>query len=124
MQSSQFRNEAISRATKYSRGTRMTSPNIDTARRFDRLLKLQLIWIGLMLVGWFMIILGALAVSMTLRLTPDQLATRLSSNPNLFLTIMPWITAPPTFRILGAALLMLGLGLVSLSIIWNRKIKS
>ena len=71
-----------------------------------------------------MIILGALAVSMTLRLTPDQLATRLSSNPKLFLTIMPWITAPATFRILGAALLMLGLGLVSLSIIWNRKIKS
>jgi hypothetical protein len=37
---------------------------------------------------------------------------------------MPWITAPPNFRILGAALLMLGIGLVSFAIIWNRKTKS
>jgi len=71
-----------------------------------------------------MIILGVIAVSMTVRLTPDQLAGRLSTNPKLFLTIMPWITAPSNFRILGAALLMLGIGLVSSAIIWNRKTKS
>jgi hypothetical protein len=52
-------------------------------------------------MGWLMIILGVIAVSMTMRLTPDQLAGRLSTNPKLFLTIMPWITAPPNFRILG-----------------------
>jgi hypothetical protein len=71
-----------------------------------------------------MIILGVIAVSMTVRLTPDQLAGRLSTNPKLFLTIMPWITAPQNFRILGAALLMIGIGLVSFAIIWKSKTKS
>jgi hypothetical protein len=71
-----------------------------------------------------MIILGAIAVSMTVQLTPDQLAGRLSTNPKLFLTIMPWISAPPTFRILGAALLILGIGLVSIAFIWKSRTKS
>jgi len=102
----------------------MKPPNIDASRRLDRLLKLQFLLRGVLLTGWLMIILGVIAVSMTVRLTPDQLAGRLSTNPKLFLTIVPWITAPPNFRILGAALLMLGIGLVSFAIIWNRKTKS
>jgi hypothetical protein len=102
----------------------MTSPNVDAARRLERLLRLQFLWSGVLLTGWLMLILGGIAVSMTASLTPDQLAGRLSSNPKLFLTIMPWITAPPSLRILGGALLILGLGLVSFAIVWNRKIKS
>ncbi len=54
----------------------------------------------------------------------QHVAGRLSTNPKLFLTIMPWITAPPNFRILGAALLILGIGLVSIAIIWKSKTKS
>jgi hypothetical protein len=71
-----------------------------------------------------MIILSLIAFSMTVRLTPDQLIGRLSTNPKLLLTILPWIPAPPTFRILAAALLMLGIALVSCAIVWNRKTKS
>jgi uncharacterized membrane protein HdeD (DUF308 family) len=101
----------------------MKSPNLDAAHRLDRLLKLEFLWKGVLLSGWLMIILGVIAVSMTVRLTPDQLAGRLSTNPKLFLTIMPWITAPPNFRILGVALLMLGIGLVSFAIVWKRQTK-
>jgi hypothetical protein len=36
----------------------MTSPNIDAARRLDRLLKLQFLWSGLFLAGWLMIVLS------------------------------------------------------------------
>jgi uncharacterized membrane protein HdeD (DUF308 family) len=102
----------------------MKPPNIDAGRRLDRLLKLQFLWRGVLLTGWLMIILGVIAVSMTMRLTPDQLAGLLSTNPKLFLTIMPWITAPPNFRILGAALLMLGIVLVSFASMCKSKTKS
>jgi hypothetical protein len=102
----------------------MKSPNIDAARRLDHLLKLQFLWSGFLLAGWLMIILSLIAFSMTVRLTPDQLIGRLSTNPKLLLTILPWIPAPPTFRILAAALLMLGIALVSCAIVWNRKTKS
>jgi uncharacterized membrane protein HdeD (DUF308 family) len=102
----------------------MKSPNIDAARRLDRLLRLQFLWSVVLLTGWLMIILGGIAVSMTVRRTPDQLTGMLSVNPKLFLTIMPWMPAPPHFRILGAALLMLGIALVSFAAIWNRKTKS
>jgi hypothetical protein len=64
-----------------------------------------------------------IAVSMTVRLTPDQLAGRLSTNPKLFLTIVRWITALPNFRILAAALLMPGIGLVSIASICKSKTK-
>jgi hypothetical protein len=71
-----------------------------------------------------MIILGVMAVYMTVRLTPDQLFGILSTNPKLSLTIMPWLPAPPNFRMLGAAVFMLGIALVSFAIIGNRKTKS
>jgi hypothetical protein len=102
----------------------MTSPNIDAARRLDRLLKLQFIWSGLLLAGWLMIILSLTAFSMTVSLTPEQMIGRLSTNPKLILTILPWIPALPNFRILAAALLMLGIALVSFATKWNRKAKS
>jgi hypothetical protein len=102
----------------------MEPPNIDAARRLDRLLRLQFILRGVLLTGWLIIFLGVIAVSMAVRLTPDQLAGRLSTNPKLFLTIMPWITAPPNFLILGAALMMLGIGLVSIAIIWKSRATS
>jgi hypothetical protein len=70
-----------------------------------------------------MIILGVTAVCMTVRLTSDM-AGRLFNNPKLFLTNGPWIPAPATFRIFGAASLVLGIGLVSFAIVWNRKTKS
>jgi hypothetical protein len=93
----------ISKETKYSHGTRMTSPNIDAARRLDRLLKLQFLWSGLLLAGWLMIILSLTAFSMAVSLTPEQMIGRLSTNPKLLLTILPWIPALPNFRILAAA---------------------
>jgi len=102
----------------------MKSPNIDAARRLDRLLKMQFLWSGFLLAGWLMIILGLIAFSMTVRLTPDHLIGRLSTNPKLLLTILPWIPAPPNFRILAVALLVLGIALVSCAIVWNRKAKS
>jgi hypothetical protein len=71
-----------------------------------------------------MIILGVFAVSMTVCLTPDQMTSMLSVNPKRSLTIMPWLPAPPHFRILGAVLLMLGIALVSVAAIWSRNIKS
>ena len=105
-------------------GASMKPPNIDAGRRLDRLLKLQLFWGTTQLTGWLLIILGGIAISMTMRLTPDQLAGRLSTNPKLSLTIVPWITAPANFRILGAALLLLGFVLVSFASMWKRKTRS
>jgi hypothetical protein len=93
--------------------------NGDEDRWAGCLLRLQFLLRGVLLTGWFMIILGAIAVSMTVRFTRDQLAGRLSTNPKVFLTIMPWITAPPTLRILGTALLILGIGFVSIAFIWK-----
>jgi hypothetical protein len=71
-----------------------------------------------------MIILGVIAAGMTVRFTPDQRFGFLSVNPKGFLSNLSWLPAPPHFRILGAALLMLGIGLVSFAIIWNRKTRS
>jgi hypothetical protein len=71
-----------------------------------------------------MVILGVIAVGMTVRLTPDQRFGMLSVNPKGFLAITAWLPAPPHFRILGAVLLMLGIVLVSLAAIWSRNIKS
>jgi hypothetical protein len=102
----------------------MTSPNIDAARRLDRLLKLQFLCGGLLLTGWLMIILSLTAFYMTVSLAPEQMIGRLSTNPKLLLTILPWIQAPPNFRTLAAALLVLGIALVSFATIWNRKTKS
>ncbi len=107
-------------ATKYYHCVLMKPPNDDVGRRLDRLLRLQFLLRCVLLIGWFMIILGLLAVFMTARLTPDQLASMLSTNPNFSLTIMHWITAPTNFGNVGEALLMLGFGLVSLAIIWKK----
>jgi hypothetical protein len=98
--------------------------NIDAARRLDRLVRWQFLFRGVLLTGWLMIILGVIAVSMTVSLTPDQLADRLSTNPKLFLSILPWITAPPNFRIFGAALFVLGMGLVAIAHILISRAKS
>ena len=71
-----------------------------------------------------MIILSLTAFSMTVSLTPEQMIGRLSTNPKLLLTILLWIPALPNFRILAAALLMLGIALVTFATIRNRKTKS
>jgi uncharacterized membrane protein len=102
----------------------MKWPNIDAARRLDRLLRLQFLSKAILLIGWLMIILGGIAVSMTVRRTPDQLTGMPSANPKLFLTIMPWMPAPPHFRILGVALLILGIALASFATMWSRETKS
>ena len=95
----------------------MKSPNLDAAHRLDRLLRLQSFWSGALLAGWLMIILGGVAVFMTVRRTIEQLI----ANPKLSLTILPWMPAPPYFRILGAALLTLGIALVLFAAMWRRK---
>ena len=102
----------------------MKSPNIDAARRLDGLLRLQFLCKAILLTGWLLIILGGIAVSMTVMRTPDQLVGMLSVNPKLFLTIMPWLPAPPHFRVLGCALLILGIALASFAAVWNRETKS
>ena len=56
-----------------------------------------------------MLIFGAIAVAMTVRRTSGQLASMLAVNPKLSLTIMPWMPAPPHFRLLGAFLLIVGI---------------
>lgn len=102
----------------------MNSPNIEAARRLDRLLRLQILWRATLISGWLIILCGAVAVSMTVRRTPDQLTEMLAVNPKLSLTILPWMPAPPNFRILGVVLMMVGIALVSLATIWNRKTKT
>jgi hypothetical protein len=102
----------------------MKSPNIDAARRLDRLLKLQLFRSVALLAGWLMIILSGVAVGMTVRFTPDQRFGLLAVNPKGFLWNPPWLPAPPHFRILGAVMLMLGIALVTFATIWSRKPKS
>lgn len=71
-----------------------------------------------------MMILGGVAVGMTVRFTPDQRFGLLSVNPKGFLWNLPWLPAPPHFRVLGAVMLMLGIALVSFATLWNRKPKS
>jgi len=71
-----------------------------------------------------MIIIGLLAVAMSVRLTTDQRFAMLSVNPKGFLFTTPWLPAPPHFRVLGAVLLMLGIAIVSFSAIASRSTKS
>jgi hypothetical protein len=71
-----------------------------------------------------MIIIGLLAVGMSVRFTTDQRFAMLSVNPKGFLFNTPWLPAPPHFCILGAVLLMLGIAFVSFSAISSRNTKS
>jgi hypothetical protein len=71
-----------------------------------------------------MIIIGLLAVAMSVRFTTDQRFAMLSVNPKGFLFNTPWLPAPPHFRILGVVLLMLGIAFVLLSAISSRSTKS
>src|SRR5271168_3137356 len=101
----------------------MKSPNVDAARRLDRLLRLQFLRSDVLLTGWFMIIVGLLAVAMSVRFTTDQRFAMLSVNPKGFLFHPSWLPAPPHFSILGAVLFMLGIAFVSFATIWSRKTK-
>ena len=76
------------------------------------------------MIGLLLIILGVLAVGMSVRLPPEQRFAMLSVNPKGFLAITAWLPALPQFRILGAVSLVLGIALVSFAIIGNRKAKS
>lgn len=114
----------LSKATDVLHGTPMKSPNVDAARLLDRLLRLQFLWSVVLLTGWLMIIIGFLAVGMSMRFTTDQRFAMLSVNPKGFLFNTPWLPAPPHFRILGAVLLMLGIAFVFFSASSSRNTKS
>jgi uncharacterized membrane protein len=102
----------------------MKSPNVDAARRLDRLLRLQFLRNIVLLTGWLMTIIGLLAVFMSVRLPTDQRFAMLSVNPKDFLFNTPWLPAPPHFRIVGSVLLILGIALVSLTSLVSSKKRS
>ena len=89
----------------------MNSQRNLVSRRVDRILRVRRIGGALLIVGWAVVSLGAAAIFMTVRYTPEQLADVFRTRPgtqNLFL----FLPAPEHYRFVGIALLIVGATIV------------
>jgi hypothetical protein len=65
----------------------MTSSNPDTARRLDRLLRLEFLRDVGAITGWLLILAGVVSLLMTARFKGNDLSGMLAANPKLSLTV-------------------------------------
>ena len=83
--------------------------------RVDRLYRWQLVRSGLLVIGLVAVVLGGYTVALTIRYSPGQLIAILYEQPKSPQMFFTWFPAASEFRLLGAALVFLGLVLIVFS---------
>ena len=92
--------------------------------RFERLARWQRLRSGLLVAGLGSTLLGGYLLTLTLRYTPDQMTAILWEQPKSPQWFFVWFPAPSEFRVLGAALMALGVTLVIFSRVRARRKES
>ena len=92
--------------------------------RFERLARWQRLHSVLFLAGLVTALLGGYMLTLTLRYTPDQMTAILWEQPKSPQWFFVWFPAPSEFRVLGAALMALGVALVIFSRVRARRKES
>ena len=91
------------------------------ARHLDRLARMQRLRQLAPLVGMVLVGAGIGALSMTWPKAPGSLSGLAPFHPHITLTILPWLPAPPHFRLIGMFLLLLGVVTLTLASVLKRR---
>jgi hypothetical protein len=85
------------------------------SRRLDRMLYWRRVSGVLLILGWFVVLLGLATLFTTFRYTPQELASIVANRPSWFMNPFWLLPAPAYFRIVSGAMVLVGFLLVAVA---------